>query len=172
VAAGDAGQHNVITDRDDVHPVHRRIAGWPVRRSQRGNFVMTRIPVGAPSRSVTALGWAFIVLGSLVPAALVLPQVRASAWMLVGLAALAVLLAAVGVGLLQRLDWARRAFIVLLGSTVGLLGLAVWPQLLWLLSAASIGIPLAALVTSLGLCAVSAWAIRRLTSARVRREFA
>jgi hypothetical protein len=82
------------------------------------------------------------------------------------------LLAVAGVGLLQRLDWARRAFIVMLGSALGLLGLAVWPQLQWLQNAASIEVPLVALVTSLGLGGLLAWAIVSLVSPRVRREFA
>jgi hypothetical protein len=141
-------------------PVHREI------------LAMTRIPVGAPSRSVTALGWAFVALGATVPAALALPDVRASAGAVVGIAVLAMLLAVAGVGLLQRLDWARRAFIVMLGSALGLLGLAVWPQLQWLQHAASIEVPLVALVTSLGLGGLLAWAILSLISPRVRREFA
>ena len=133
---------------------------------------MTRIPVGAPSRSVTVLGWAFTALGAMVPAALVLPDLRMSAWFVAGIAVLAMLFAVAGVGLLRRLDWARRTFIALLGGTVGLLALALWPQWQWLRTAASIEVPLAALLGSLALSAVLVWAIRRLVSPRVRREFA
>jgi hypothetical protein len=133
---------------------------------------MTRIPVGAPSRSVTVLGWTFTALGAMVPAALVLPGLRMSAWVVAGIAVLATLLAVAGVGLLRRLDWARRTFVALLGGTVGLLALALWPQWQWLRTAASIEVPLAALLGSLALSAVLVWAIRRLVSPRVRREFA
>ena len=133
---------------------------------------MTRIPVGAPSRSVTALGWTFSTLGALAPAALVLPEVRLSAWAVIGLAVLALLLTVTGVGLLQRIDWARRAFIALLGSAIVILGLTLWSQWQWLQAAASIEIPLVALVASLSLGAILAWAILRLISPRVRREFA
>lgn len=133
---------------------------------------MTRIPVGAPSRSVTALGWTFTAMGAMVPAALVLPDLRLSTWAVAGVAMLATLLAVAGVGLLQRLDWARRTFIALLAGAVGLLGLALWPQWQWLRTAASIEIPLVALAGSLALSAVFVWAIRRLVSPRVRREFA
>lgn len=133
---------------------------------------MTRIPVGAPSRSVTALGWTFTAMGAMVPATLVLPDLRLSAWVVAGMALLATLLAVAGVGLLQRLDWARRTFIALLAGALGLLGLALWPQWQWLRTAASIEIPLAGLAGSFILSAVFVWAIRRLVSPRVRREFA
>jgi hypothetical protein len=133
---------------------------------------MTRIPVGAPSRSVTALGWTFTALGTMVPVALVLPDLRMPGWAVAAIAVLATLFAVAGVGLLQRLDWARRTFIALLGGAVGLLGLALWPQWQWLRTAASIEIPLVALLGSLALSAVLVWAIRRLVSPRVRREFA
>lgn len=133
---------------------------------------MTRIPVGAPSRSVTALGWTFTALGAMVPVALVLPELRLSAWAVAAIAMLATLFAVSGVGLLQRMDWARRTFIALLGGTVLLLALALWPQWQWLRTAASIEIPLVALLGSLALSAVLVWAIRRLVSPRVRREFA
>jgi hypothetical protein len=133
---------------------------------------MTRIPVGAPSRSVTALGWTFTALGAMVPVALVLPELRLSAWAVAAIAVLATLFAVSGVGLLQRMDWARRTFIALLGGAVGLLGLALWPQWQWLRTAASIEIPMVALLGSLALSAVLVWAIRRLVSPRVRREFA
>lgn len=130
---------------------------------------MTRIPVGAPSRSVTALGWVFTLLGALVPAALVLPDARASAWSMAGIALLALLLAVAGVGLLQRLDWARRAFITLLGCALVLPGLGVWSSLQ---ASSSTEMLLATLASSLGLSALLGWAIVSLVSPRVRREFA
>jgi hypothetical protein len=74
--------------------------------------------------------------------------------------------------LLQRLDWARRTFIALLGGTVGLLALGLWLQWQWLHTAPSIQEPLAALLGSLVLSALLVWVIRRLVSPRVRREFA
>lgn len=133
---------------------------------------MTRIPVGAPSRSVTALGWFFTALGAMVPVTLALPELRLSAWMVAGLAVLATWCTVSGVGLVQRLDWARRAFIGLLGSAVAVQLGALWPQWQWLRTAASIEMPLFALLASVACIAATVWAIGRLLSPRVRREFA
>jgi hypothetical protein len=171
----------------------------------------TTIAVGARSLFVTAIAWAFILLGvvaslstllqnamlvSLLPAAPTtgvigllmnyLPWVM-GAGLLISLATLAS-----AIGLLLRLDWARRSFIVLLAVAIvaNLLGLwlqqemmqsvvsstlvntALPPQALGVFGGFVTAARVMAVVVTLGACALLAWIIRRLMSAGVRQEFA
>jgi hypothetical protein len=160
---------------------------------------------------VTAIAWAFILLGvvaslstllqnamlvSLLPAAPTtgvigllmnyLPWVM-GAGLVISLATLAS-----AIGLLLRLDWARRSFIVLLAVAIvaNLLGLwlqqemmqsvvsstlvntALPPQALGVFGGFVTAARVMAVVVTLGACALLAWIIRRLMSAGVRQEFA
>lgn len=171
--------------------------------------------VGAPSLFVTSVAWLAIVLA--VGAALLvglqhaelasllvaaphrtgLPLVtgwllRGMPWVLGGAALLALLLAASGVGLLMRLDWARRVFIGLAGLAIAafLCGLWLQHELLQLLVQDRLGtvtLPPAALglfggllsaaqamaaVVTLAVALLLAWVIGRLRSEAVRQEFA
>jgi hypothetical protein len=171
----------------------------------------TTIAVGARSLFVTAIAWAFILLGvmaslstllqnamlvSLLPAAPTtgvigllmnyLPWVMGTG-LVISLATLAS-----AIGLLLRLDWARRSFIVLLAVAIvaNLLGLwlqqemmqsvvsstlvntALPPQALGVFGGFVTAARVMAVVVTLGACALLAWIIRRLMSAGVRQEFA
>jgi hypothetical protein len=173
--------------------------------------------VGSRSLFVTAIAWVFIVLAALTSAAAIvqnaavasllpasLPLDRAALPLLTGFllgylpwvvgAGLVMSCAtlAAAVGLLLRLNWARRAFI-------GLLALAIVANLLgmWLqqevaqsvvdATLRSARLPQAALnvfggfvaltrvlgvLLTLGACGVLAWIIQRLMSFNVRQEFA
>lgn len=170
--------------------------------------------VGAPSLFVTLTAWAAIVLAALVSVlaglqqaevASLLPQWKlmplrvVSRWLLAYLpwvlgaaTVLSLLLAAAAVGLLLRLNWARRVFIALAATAIGANLLGLWlqhevVQALVLDTLQQGGLParaagmfgslaaaaqaMAALV-ALGGCALLGWVIRRLMSERVRQEFA
>lgn len=171
----------------------------------------TTIAVGARSLFVTATAWVFILFGvlaslstllqnamfvSLLPAApttgmigllmAYLPWVM-GAGLVISLATLAS-----AIGLLLRLDWARRSFIVLLAVAIvaNLLGLwlqqelmqsvvsstlvnaALPPQALGVFGGFVTAARVMAVVVTLGACGLLAWIIRRLMSAGVRQEFA
>src|SRR3954451_18136331 len=96
------------------------------------------------------------------------------------------------IGLLLRLDWARRTFIVLLGVAIVANLLGLWLQQEVVQSVVSSTLAAApipsqvlgvfgsfvtaarvmAVLVTLGGCAVLAWIIGRLMSASVRQEFA
>lgn len=171
----------------------------------------TTIAVGARSLFVTATAWVFILFGvlaslstllqnamfvSLLPAApttgmigllmAYLPWVM-GAGLVISLATLAS-----AIGLLLRLDWARRSFIVLLAVAIvaNLLGLwlqqelmqsvvsstlvnaALPPQALGVFGGFVTAARVMAVVVTLGACGLLGWIIRRLMSAGVRQEFA
>jgi hypothetical protein len=172
--------------------------------------------VGARSIFVTVTAWVFIVLGalasvsallqnalvaSLAPAADAhLPALPLLTSLLLGYlpwvvgTGLVVSLATLGsaIGLLLRLDWARRAFIGLLGVAIvaNLLGLWLQHEVVQSVVANTLnGAPLPAqaigvfggfvtaarvmaVLVTLGACSMLAWIIRRLMSAAVRQEFA
>jgi hypothetical protein len=171
----------------------------------------TTIAVGARSLFVTATAWAFILFGvmaslsALVQNAMLaslLPTTSATG--VIGLlmeylpwvvgAGLVISLAtlASAIGLLLRLDWARRSFIVLLAVAIvaNLLGLwlqqemmqsvvsstlvntALPPQALGVFGGFVTAARVMAVVVTLGACALLGWIIRRLMSAGVRQEFA
>jgi hypothetical protein len=173
--------------------------------------------VGSRSVFVDLTAWVAIVLAALVSVVAGLQHAEASSMLpqwqlnappdaahvgaglmhylpraLAAAAVLSLLLVAASVGLLLRLDWARRVFI-------GLLGLAMAAHLfgLWLQHAvvralvhgtlAQGGLPVEAagrfdglamatqvmgLVLTLAACALLAWVMRRLMSEPVRQEFA
>lgn len=174
--------------------------------------------VGSRSLFVTATAWVFIVLAALASAsALVQNAAVASsmpAWQLAGQrqplplltgwllgylpwvvgAGLVLSLAtlASAIGLLLRLDWARRVFIGVLAVAIvaNLLGLWLQHEVVQTLvnqtltratiPADALGVfggfvtaaRVMALLMTLGLCALCGWIIRRLMSAGVRQEFA
>ncbi len=170
--------------------------------------------VGAPSRFVTFIAWLALVLAVAVAVVAglqyaevtsMLPQwkqrelplvsgwlLRDLPWVLAAAAVLSLLLAASAVGLLLRLDWARRSFIGLVGLAIAahLFGLWLQHELVELLVQDTLGhvvLPqaavglfgslataaqvMAALVT-LAAIALLAWVIGRLRSESVRQEFA
>ena len=169
------------------------------------------IAVGARSLFVTATAWVFILLGvmaslsalvqnamlaSLMPA----PATSGVMGLLMGylpwvvgtglVISLATLASAIG--LLLRLDWARRTFIVLLVVAIvaNLLGLwlqqemmqsvvsstlvnaTIPPQALGVFGGFVTAVRVMAVVVTLGACALLGWIIRRLMSDGVRQEFA
>jgi hypothetical protein len=165
--------------------------------------------VGARSLFVTATAWVFIVLAGLTSvAALVqnaavaslLPALPLLTGLLLGYlpwvvgAGFAMSLAtlASAIGLLMRLDWARRSFIGLLVVAIvaNLLGLWLQHEVVQSVVSStlqSVAIPqqalgvfggfvtaarvLAVLMTLAG-CGLLVWIIRRLMSANIRQEFA
>jgi hypothetical protein len=190
-----------------------------VLAQRRGRGVATMpqtLNVGARSIFVTVTAWVFIVLGALasvsalVQNALVASLAPASAAHLPALplltslllgylpwvvgTGLAMSLATLGsaIGLLLRLDWARRAFIGLLAVAIvaNLLGLWLQHEVVQSVVANTLsGAPLPAqaigvfggfvtaarvmaVLVTLGACGLLAWIIRRLMSPSVRQEFA
>lgn len=174
--------------------------------------------VGYRSRFVTGIAWLFIVLGLVASlSALVrhaglaslpeqialagepLPQPLLTDWLLAGLpkvlaagGVMSVAMLAAAIGLLLRLEWARRGFIVLLVLAIvaNLLGLWLQQELMRSLVDATLqqavltpqvaGVfggfvvaarAMAALVT-LGGCGVLGWIAWRLSLAPIRQEFA
>jgi hypothetical protein len=171
----------------------------------------TTITVGSRSLFVTAIAWLFILIGlaacgsALVQNAMLSSLLPAPARSgLVGLlmdhlpwvtgAGLVLSLAtlASAIGLLLRLDWARRVFIGLIAFAIvaNLLGLYLQqemmqsvvsttlntaplpPQALGVFGGFVTAARVMAVVVTLGVCGLMAWIIRRLMSAGVRREFA
>jgi len=170
--------------------------------------------VGAPSLFVTVTAWMAIVLATVVAVlsgwqqaevASLLPQWQqrelpaVSGWLLRGLpwvlalaTALSVLLMASAVGLLLRLDWARRVFIGLVALAIAANLFGLWLQheavQLWVqqtLGAITLPGPAAGVfgglltlaqvmagVVTLAAAALLAWVIGRLNSESVRQEFA
>lgn len=174
--------------------------------------------VGSRSLFVSVTAWVFIVLGA-VASALALVQGAATAALLPGFgfgfdarplqglagllaahlpwvagAALALSIAtlAASIGLLLRLEWARRAFIVVVLLAIGANVAGLWLQQELLqglidhtLSRAPLpreaagvfgGLAVAARVSavalSVGTCMLLAWIIQRLNAQAVRQEFA
>jgi hypothetical protein len=169
------------------------------------------ITVGARSLFVTATAWVFILLGvmasvsALVQNAMLASLIPLPATSLVmglltdylpwvvgtGLAmSLATLVSAIG--LLLRLDWARRTFIGLLVVAIVANLLGLWlqqemmqsvvssalvnatlpPQALGVFGGFVTAARVMAVVVTLGACGLLAWIIRRLMSAGVKQEFA
>jgi hypothetical protein len=173
------------------------------------------IAVGARSLFVTATAWLFILLGvvaslsALVQNAMLaslLPNLSSSPtvsglmglminympWVVGTSLVMSLATLASAIGLLLRLDWARRTFIGLLVVAIvaNLLGLwlqqemmqsvvsrtlgsvALPPQALGVFGGFVTAARVMAVVVTLGACGLLAWIIRRLMSAGVRREFA
>ena len=174
--------------------------------------------VGSRSLFVTLTAWVFLALGAAASLSTLLQNAMLASW-LAGLqgvgaaqplplltsllvsylpwvlgAGLAVSLAtmACAAGLLMRLDWARRCFIVLLGVAIGtnLLGLWLQYEVVQSLVQATLArspLPPAAahvfgnlvtaaqamaIIMTAVACTLLAWIMRRLMSPTVRQEFA
>lgn len=172
--------------------------------------------VGARSRFVTATAWVFIVLAALASASAlvqnaavtsILPGLQGKAnslplltgllvgylpWVVgTGLVVSFATLAS-AIGLLLRLNWARRVFIgmLLFAIVANLAGMwlqhevvqsvvsstlssaPIPPQVLGVFGGFVTAAKVMAIVMTLGACAVLAWIIQRLMSASVRQEFA
>ncbi|HET7792207.1 MAG TPA: hypothetical protein VFL64_02375 [Rhizobacter sp.] len=171
----------------------------------------TTIAVGARSLFVTATAWAFIALGMLASLSMLvrnamlaslLPEATSTGvigllveympWVIATGAVVSLATLASAIGLLLRLDWARRTFIALLVVAIvaNLLGLwlqhemmqsvvshtlgnvALPPQAAGVFGGFVTAVRVMAVVVTLGACALLAWIIRRLMSAGVRQEFA
>jgi hypothetical protein len=176
---------------------------------------MTRtLNVGSQSVFVTTTAWAAIVLAagvtvlaglqhaqiaSLLPQWQATPLLPVTGWLLRQLpwvvsvaAVLSLLLVAAAVGLLLRLDWARRMFIGLIALVIAANALGAWlqhevVQAMVLNTLQRVELPAQAaglfdglataaqvmgVVVTLSACALLAWVIRRLMSEPVRQEFA
>lgn len=171
----------------------------------------TTIAVGARSLFVTATAWVFILIGmaacfsALVQNAMLaslLPAAPATGvigllmdylpWVVGTGLVMSVATLASAIGLLLRLDWARRTFIVLLAVAIVANLLGLWlqqemmqsvvsstlvntslpPQALGVFGGFVTAARVMAVVVTLGACALLGWIIRRLMSAGVRQEFA
>jgi hypothetical protein len=165
--------------------------------------------VGARSIFVTVTAWVFIVLAAMTSASAMLqnavigPMLPASAspsslfnaylpWLVAAGVVMSLVTLASAIGLLLRLDWARRVFIGLIALAIvaNLLGLWLQQELLQSVAASTLnGAPLPpqaagvlggfvtaarvmAVVVTLAGCSLLAWIIRRLMSSSVRQEFA
>lgn len=176
------------------------------------------INVGSRSLFVTLTAWVFLALGAMASVSALLQNATLASWlpglqglgaaqplpMLTGLLvgylpwvmgvglAVSVATMACAAGLLMRLDWARRCFIVLLGVAIGANLLGLWLQHEVVLSVvdstlAHSPLPPAAahvfgnfvtasqvmaIVMTAAACLLLAWVMRRLMSPMVRQEFA
>ena len=169
------------------------------------------IAVGARSLFVTATAWVFIMLGMLASlSALVQNAMLASLlpvpansgvmgllmdylpWVVGTGLVISLATLASAIGLLLRLDWARRTFITLLAVAIvaNLLGLWLQQEMMQSVVSSTLGtvalppkamgvfggfvtaVRVMAVVVTLGACGLLAWIIRRLMSPGVRQEFA
>jgi hypothetical protein len=174
--------------------------------------------VGARSRFVTGIAWLFIVLAVLASVSALVQNAAVASlmpgWLLAGerqalplltglligylpwvvWAGLVISLAtlASAIGLLLRLDWARRSLIGLLAVAIAVNLLGLWlqqevvqsvvhntlsqtvvpQQLIGVFGGLVTAARVMALLVTLGACTWLAWIIRRLMSERVRQEFA
>jgi hypothetical protein len=198
-----------------MHPVRRGTPYVPAR----GEWTMPQtFNVGSRSLFVSITAWVFIVLGVMV-SALALVQGASIASLLPGLAlsfgskplqgfvgllaakmpwvtgvtvALSAATLAAAIGLLLRLEWARRAFIVLvvLAIVANLVGVWLQQELLQglidqtlsrtplpreaagLFGGFATAARIAALTLSVATCLLLGWVIQRLNTPSVRQEFA
>jgi hypothetical protein len=186
---GGCARHNAVMHSDQ----HFELEGKPLMViGYAGSSTMTQtFTVGARSIFVTSLAWVTIVAGLLLAASAGgagLAEITGRApsagpWALSAVFALSLAAVMTAVGLLMRLDWARRAFI-------GLLALAIFAPLpgLWLQypmlhrvvsDALQDVAPAAAAIAPIGVAGVLVvlaggllgLAIRRLMSPMVRQEF-
>jgi hypothetical protein len=175
--------------------------------------------VGSRSLFVTLVGWIFIVIAAAGTASALLQGVGAALgdlerplqpagsqalpllsgflsghlhWVMGSVLLLAVASLAGAIGLLLRLEWARRTVLVVLGVGIAASLMGLWLQheviqavVQTSLSQASLPSSLAdvfggfvtasrvmAVVVTLGMCALFGWVMRRLMSDSVRQEFA
>lgn len=142
------------------------------------------IYLGTRSLFITTTAWVFIVLGLAASTSALLQHAQLMSlpsrlqahpqlsWVLLAGLAMSLATVASAVGLLLRLDWARRAFIGVLAVAIvanlaGLVLQQVGVQLLF--DAAFMHAAVAAQVLA---CAVLGWIIRSLMSPIVRQQFA
>lgn len=162
------------------------------------------IYLGARSLFVTAIAWVFIVLGLLASASALLQNAQFASlpaglqghpvlpWVLLAGLAMSLATVASAVGLLLRLDWARRAFIGVLAVAIvaNLAGLwlqhalvhslvdatlmqaTVPPQVLGVFGGFVTAAQVMAALVTLGGCLVLGGIIRLLMTPGVRQEFA
>jgi hypothetical protein len=176
------------------------------------------INVGGRSLFVTATAWVFIILGVLASASAlvqnaavssVMPQLQVAGhaqplplltgfllgylpWVVGAGLVMSLATLASAIGLLLRLDWARRVFIGVLAVAIiaNLAGLwlqqelvqsvvsntltsaPIPPQALGVFGGFVTAARVMATLVTLGACALLAWIIRALMSSRVRQEFA
>lgn len=168
--------------------------------------------VGSRSLFVTAVAWVAIVLASVAVLSAVLRHAAADSvlaslpaprglaevlaiylpWVMGAGALLSIATLAAAIGLLRRLDWARRVFIglLLLAIAANLAGLWLQHELVQTvvqgaLSRTPLPAPVSDVfggfvtasrvmgaVVTLGLCGLMGWIVHRLMSAAVRQEFA
>ena len=160
--------------------------------------------VGARSIFVTVTAWLFIVLATLASVSVLLPNAVLPAsvglssvlnaylpWVVAAAVLLSLATLTSAIGLLLRLDWARRVFIVLIALVLianlfglwlqqemlqsvaarTLSGAALAPQAAGVLGGFVTAARVMAVVVTLGACGLLAWVIRRLMSSSVRQEF-
>lgn len=162
------------------------------------------IYVGARSLFVTATAWVFIVLGLLASASALLQNAQLASlppglqahpslpWVMLAGLVMSLATVASAIGLLLRLDWARRAFIgvLVVAIVANLAGLwlqhalvqslvdatltqaTVPPQVLGVFGGFVTAAQVMGALVTLGACMVLAWIIRSLMSPGVRQEFA
>jgi hypothetical protein len=172
--------------------------------------------VGYRSLFVTLTAWVFIVLAALATAsaviqnaavASILPGLRASApqlplltgfllgylpWVMGAGVVISLATLVSAVGLLLRVEWARRVFIGLIAFAIVANLLGLWlqhelvqsvvsstlsttrlaPEALGVFGGFVTATKVMAIVVTLAACALLVWVIRRLMSASVRQEFA
>jgi hypothetical protein len=175
--------------------------------------------VGSRSLFVTTVAWVFIVLAALATASAVVQNATVASmapgaggvlgttqtlpgftglllaylpWVMAAGLVVSVAMLVCAIGLLLRLEWARRIFLVLLGLTIAanLAGLWVQQEVMQSLVSATLGssaLPPAAahvlggfalatrtlaVAVSLTACGLLAWTMRRLMAPAVRQEFA
>jgi len=165
--------------------------------------------VGARSIFVNVTAWLFIVLAATASVSAVVPNAAISSllpasagvwglfvdylpWAVAGGVVLSLVTLASAIGLLLRLDWARRVFIGLIAIALvaNLLGLWLQQEVLQSVAASTLNgaaLPpqaagvlggfvtaarVMAVVVTLGACSLLVWIIRRLMSPSVRQEFA
>jgi hypothetical protein len=176
------------------------------------------IHVGARSLFVTATAWVFILLGLLTSVSALLQNAQAASlvpgmhlagdlkalplltgllmgylpWVLGAALVMSLATLASAVGLLLRLDWARRVFIGLLMVAIVANLVGLWlqqevvqsvvsttltrapipPQALGVFGGFVAAARVMGVLMTLGACSLLAWIIRGLMSPRVRQEFA
>ena len=175
------------------------------------------INVGGRSLFVTATAWVFIILSVLASASAlvqnaavgsVMPALQAGngqplplltsflvgylPWVMGAALVMSLATLASAIGLLLRLDWARRAFIGVLAVAIVVNLTGLWlqqelvqsvvsstltsapipPQALGVFGGFVTAARVMGMLVTLGGCALLAWIIRALMSSRVRREFA
>ena len=162
------------------------------------------IYLGARSLFVTVTAWTFIALGLLASASALLQHAQLASlpaglhahpmlpWVLLAGLVMSLATVASAVGLLLRLDWARRAFIgvLVVAIVANLAGLwlqhalvqslvdatlmqaTVPPQVLGVFGGFVTAAQVMGVLVTLGACGVLAWIIGALMSPGVRQEFA